>query len=95
MPGTQKNCPACRTHKKIARTLADARRASRTHCKKMSTRLTRLPEESCALPEESHALLRSAIKHWHDTAAFTDEHVVQVAFQSWRATGKQQTDEHY
>ena len=52
----------------------------------MSTVLSQLPRETCAILPADHNLLRAALKDWYDQTAFTDEHVSQVkcdAFQRW------------
>ena len=49
----------------------------------MTTHVTSLPRGTCEIQPEDHELLRAALTDWYDKTAFTDDHVMQVAFQRW------------
>jgi hypothetical protein len=49
----------------------------------MATHVAHIQPESITIRPEDHELLRAALADWYDKTAFTDEHVMQVAFQRW------------
>ena len=50
---------------------------------RMATHVAHIQPESITIRPEDHELLRAALADWYDKTAFTDEHVMQVAFQRW------------
>ena len=52
-----------------------------TNC--MATHVAHIQPESITILPEDHELLKAALADWYDKTAFTDDHVLQVAFQRW------------
>lgn len=50
---------------------------------RMATHVAHVLPESITILPADHELLRAALASWYDKAAFTDDHVLQVAFQRW------------